>query len=130
MVNFIYRYSTLFLVSWILIIFLLCSIPGQFIPTANWMDLLSLDKLVHAGIFFILCILFFLFAFKRRQKWPYLIVYTVLSMLYGISLEWMQANWFSQRSFDYFDMLANASGCCLALIMHKVLYRKFNFWWH
>jgi hypothetical protein len=122
---FLYRHSGILLVLWIIFIFLLCSTPGQYIPEFGWMALLSLDKWVHAGIFFVLCVLFFLFAFKRKQNKAYLFLYVVAGVLYGISLELMQAAWFSNRSFDYLDMLANALGCFIALAMHKVIYRRF-----
>jgi VanZ family protein len=122
--SFIYRNSTTVLVFWILFIFLLCATPGQFIPTSDWLELLSVDKWVHAGIFFVLGVLFFLFAFKHKQNERFLYVYTVLGVFYGVGLEVMQARWFSNRSFDYMDMLANAMGGLIALSMHKAVY-----WW-
>jgi hypothetical protein len=70
---FIYRHAGILLALWILFIFLLCSTPGQYIPSAGWMEMLSLDKLVHAGIFFVLCVLFFLFAFKQQHPKLFLV---------------------------------------------------------
>lgn len=125
---FVYRHSGVLLVLWILFIFLLCSTPGYYFPSAGWMELLSFDKLVHAGLFFVLCVLFFLLAFKRQQAKSFLLFYTVAGIVYGISLEYMQARWFSSRSFDYFDMLANAIGCGIALGINKWLYRKQLTW--
>ncbi|MCU0360389.1 MAG: VanZ family protein [Bacteroidia bacterium] len=124
--SFIFRHTTFLLVFWILFIFLLCATPGQFIPTSHWLELLSVDKWVHAGIFFVLTILFFLFAFKRNQQEGFLYVYTVLGVFYGVGLEVMQARWFSNRSFDYLDMVANAMGGVIALSMHKVIYSWFK----
>ncbi len=124
----VYRHSGVLLVLWIFFIFLLCSTPGHYFPSASWMELFSLDKWVHAGLFFVLCVLFFLLAFKRQQSKRVLLLYTAVGVCYGISLEYMQAHWFSNRSFDYFDMLANALGCGIALSMNKILYRKFSVW--
>jgi hypothetical protein len=128
MTAFVYRYSGMLLAFWMGFIFLLCAMPGQYFPSANWMDLLSLDKGIHAGLFFVLCVFWFLWAFKRQQTNQRIILYTLVSILYGISLEYMQALWFSNRSFDYFDMLANTFGCCFALSIHKFLFRRFSLW--
>jgi len=128
MTAFVYRHSGMLLVLWILFIFLLCSTPGHYFPTASWMELFSLDKWVHAGLFFVLCILCFLLVFKRGQSKAWMLICTAVCILYGISLEYMQAHWFSNRSFDYFDMLANSFGCGMALSMNKVLFRKFSVW--
>ena len=38
-------------VTWALLIFGLCAMPGRFIPSVSWLELLSFDKWVHAGIF-------------------------------------------------------------------------------
>jgi len=81
---------------------------------------------VHAIIFFILSLLLFLYAFKKNQAWPWWTFYCILAILYGISLEIMQAKWFIHRSFDYFDMVANSIGCLAAFALQKVLHRKFQ----
>ncbi len=126
MTVFVYRHCEWLLALWIFFIFLLCSAPGHFIPSADWMDLLSVDKLVHAGLFFVLCGLFFLLVFKRQHARAFMLLYTLAAVLYGISLEYMQALWFSNRSFDYLDMLANTFGCALALSVNKTLLKRFK----
>ena len=42
---------------WALIILILCGIPGRGIPHISFLELLSFDKFVHAGIFFVLILL-------------------------------------------------------------------------
>jgi len=102
-------------ILWTVVIFALCAMPGEYIPSQSWMDLLSVDKFVHTFIFFTLFTLIAIFSFKIRLKTLYFYLYLLACMLYGVSLEWMQAVFFRNRSFDYHDMIANAIGCLLAL---------------
>src|SRR5690349_21179077 len=85
---------------WALVIFFLCATPGQYIPSADWMELLSIDKLVHASIFFVLCVLAFGSLMIHQKQQGYYSVVIVLAILYGISLEWMQAEFFHNRTAD------------------------------
>lgn len=117
----IYKFSAVFSWLWFLIIFILCATPGQYIPSANWLELLSVDKLIHAGIFFILTTLFFLTAIKKKQSTGMISVWFGLSVLYGAALEWMQANLFTNRSADWQDIVANSFGCVLAFFVLKKL---------
>ena len=115
--DFIYKNSLWLIVVWWLIIFMLCATPGAFIPSADWMELLSLDKWVHAAIFFILTSLFILQYKRKNQKKQVLFFYFFLCVAYGVSLEWMQAKFFSGRYADWQDIIANTFGCFVALIM-------------
>lgn len=103
-------------VTWALIIFVLCATPGRFIPSANWLELLSFDKWVHAGVFFILVSLL---GVASKEKTGLFYLYVALSVLYGGALEIMQATVFSERSADWYDMIANTFGCIVALLLNK-----------
>jgi hypothetical protein len=115
MKNLIQKYPLSLAIIWALIIFILCATPGQYIPSANWLDLLSVDKLVHAGIFFTQCFLLFAVVFKYNQPRGMLYVYLFSAILYGVSLELMQAYVFSNRTADWKDIVANSFGCLIAL---------------
>lgn len=106
---------------WALVIFGLCATPGRYIPSASWLDLLSFDKFVHAGIFFVLCALALFTSIKRNQPAGFLYGYVLLAIAYGASLEFMQANYFIERSADWQDIAANSTGCLTALLMRKKL---------
>jgi L-cystine uptake protein TcyP (sodium:dicarboxylate symporter family) len=117
--HFIWRNATSALVLWLLTIFALCAMPGEYIPSNNWLDLLSVDKLVHASIFFILCFLGFIILHKNNsQFWSYVLI-VVLAIVYGASLEYMQGHYFRHRSADWLDIAANSTGCFLALIFRS-----------
>lgn len=121
---FVYRHSGTFFVIWFLVIFLLCATPGEYIPSNNWLDLLSVDKLVHAGIFCVLTSLAILFWHKKQK--PNLFIYLSLfgCVLYGVSLELMQASLFRNRSADWKDVIANTIGCLMALWLINKLKSK------
>ncbi len=119
----LYRYSGLFSFIWAAIIFGLCATPGHLIPSANWLELLSFDKWVHASMFFILCSLLFLVAVKNDQSKIWTTIYFFICVLYGGLLEVMQAKCFSNRSADWQDFVANTFGCLMAIIMFKRIKR-------
>jgi len=125
MFQFIYKHSKALLLFWVLFILFLCATPGQYIPSADWMEMLSVDKAVHAFIFFVLCALLLLRSFQLEKGDAVLVLYILAAILYGVSLEYMQAAFFSQRAFDYFDMLANTFGCLLAFSLKGPFYRRF-----
>jgi VanZ family protein len=100
--------------------------PGQYIPSVSWLEMLSFDKWVHAGIFLILCILLFVVAIKKQQSFGLVMVYFILAVIYGGLLEIMQAKLFSNRSADWQDFVANSVGCFVALLMFKRLRTSFR----
>ncbi len=122
----IYKNVKLLSFSWILVIFILCATPGQYIPSADWLELVSFDKLVHASLFFILASLLFLVVIKYQQSLLRKYLYLFLSIAYGVSLEVMQAKLFINRSADWKDMIANTFGCVMALLVFKKLQTIFQ----
>lgn len=122
---FIVKYAGLLSLAWILIIFLLCAAPGEYVPAASWLELLSFDKWVHAGIFFILVFLLIVFAVKMKMKLYGATVFTFLSIIYGGVLEIMQAAVFSSRSSDWRDFIANTAGCMLAWCFYRKIKKAY-----
>ena len=105
--------------------------PGKAIPKINWLELLSFDKFVHAGTFFVEQILLMRAlislgesnVFKQNYKW----VSVLFCVAYGGSLEIMQHYVFSERSGDVLDFIANSTGCALGLIVFKPLANKIKY---
>lgn len=115
MFQLILKHSLWCAIIWTLIIFGLCCMPGSYIPSTNWLELISFDKFVHASIFFVLTALWFIFLVKQNKASNTFIVLVLLGCVaYGGLLEIMQATVFSQRSADWFDFIANSLGCLLA----------------
>jgi len=114
MIKLLLKYSLLAAVLWTLIIFILCCTPGQYIPTTNWLELLSFDKFVHASIFFVLTCLWLISLLKINKLSNLSIILILLfCVLYGGLLEIMQATVFSNRSGDWLDFIANSFGCLM-----------------
>ncbi|MBI3518704.1 MAG: VanZ family protein [Bacteroidetes bacterium] len=121
MIKLLLKYSLPAAIVWTLIIFALCSTPGKYIPTTNWLELLSFDKFVHASIFFTLTVLWLLHGFQTHKLSTAMIVIIIIGCIaYGGILEVMQATLFSQRSGDWLDFIANTFGCLMGWwIFHK-----------
>jgi hypothetical protein len=127
---------------WGIFIFVLCAMPSQNIPSFNWLDIAAPDKWVHAFIFgvfttFLLAgkdginLKIFNFDFYKslisniKQPKHSNIAETIFSKtnlliaiasaLYGVAMEFYQGYFCVDRSFDWFDALADAVGSFLAL---------------
>ena len=114
-------------IIWTLIIFGLCSMPGKAIPRISWLELLSFDKFVHAGIFSTEQILFMRALSYLNKKTFYGILALLFCVLYGGSLELMQFYVFSSRSGDVFDFIANSSGALLGFFFFSKINKKLGF---
>jgi hypothetical protein len=106
-------------IAWTIVILILCATPGRFIPSISWLELLSFDKWVHAGVFFILVTLLGIAVRAHEQTRNLFFLYFLLSVLYGGALEIMQAKVFSERSADTHDVIANSFGCLMALLFNR-----------
>lgn len=126
MKKFILKKLEWILVCWTLLIFILCATPGQYIPQISWLELLSFDKLIHAGMFFVLCLLLILFSFNHQPSFGIRIIYFFLCLSYGLSLELMQAYFFTNRTGDYMDMIANSFGAFIALLSSRKIISFFK----
>ena len=117
MLKLLSKYNFIAALCWTIVIFILCSTPGRFIPTTSWLELLSFDKLVHASIFFGLSCLWLVYVYYHYQLTSVSISLTILLCIaYGGSIEIMQATLFSQRSGDWLDFIANSFGCFMGLL--------------
>ena len=104
----------------ILIVVLLC-LPGKAIPTGGIFGIKNLDKIVHVGLFGTFVLLWGILAWNRsknRQKWPiWLAVIVLLSVGLGVALEFIQAAYIPNRSFDVWDIWSDVAGSVLVMIL-------------
>jgi VanZ family protein len=106
-------------IGWFLLTLWLFTLPGSTIPKLDWFHALHGDKLVHAFLFCVLCCLFMLPLLqliqlhKKRNAIFWLIV--VVFSLYGIAIEFIQRDYIANRSFDLRDIIADTTGCFIAL---------------
>lgn len=123
MTRLLLKYALQLAIIWALVILALCSIPGQYIPSVSILELLSFDKWVHAGMFFVLCILIFFYLIQRTAEKRPVTIFLFICIAYGCLLEVMQGTLFSNRSADWHDMVANTFGCLMAFAFYPKIYR-------
>ena len=75
------------------------------------------DKIIHFVAYALLCFVLFLMieSYKLRNNLKYSIL---VSIVFGVVIEFLQLNLTSYRSFEIFDIIANVTGI---LIMAKVI---------
>ena len=106
---------------WTFAILVACSIPGKSIPSA---PVMGFDKIVHIGLFFVWIILWLL---ASRGKSTF---FVILGMAYGLALEFYQQLLPFDRSFDWWDAVADAVGVLLGyyfkvLVIDRYLQRLY-----
>ena len=113
---------------WALFILFITLIPGQYIPPASIWDFASFDKVVHFGVFAILIVLLALGFIKQYRfnifRSKAITIAFSISIPYGIFLEMIQGLWLDDRYFDVYDVIANAIGCILGIIIFKFVRHK------
>jgi L-cystine uptake protein TcyP (sodium:dicarboxylate symporter family) len=86
-------------------------------PPSVDVSLALIDKLLHFLMFFF-AMMWFMYITK---KW---LIAAVSLILLGLILEWMQ-NSVINRSFEWFDLIADGTGIVLCLILLPVLIDKY-----
>ena len=96
----------------------LFTLPGNQIPSIDWMHKLQVDKLVHFSLFFVLVFLLYLPFYKKnypiKTKNIFLISVVIICIGYGIAVEFIQKYYIPNRSFDLYDIVADTLGSVVA----------------
>ena len=114
---------------WALLILFLCGLPGKDIPHISFLELLSFDKFVHAGIFFVF-ILLSIRGLLVQTRYPSLqrfakITSFIFCVIYGGLMEVMQGTLFEDRSMSLYDFIANTFGCTVGWMCYNWIEQKF-----
>jgi VanZ family protein len=96
-------------------------LPGKDFPEEDWFALIALDKWIHVGLFCVLVILWSLPFIQQakdnsaiRQTF---IRITLAFVAYGIAIEFIQGQFIPNRTFGVDDMIADAIGCGVGLML-------------
>ena len=120
----IYKYAYL----WAILATFLCGTNGHNIPPFSFTNLFGIDKLAHMLLFGTETFLIAIAAIKldtNKNSFHVIFPAFLMGTVFGIIIEILQATVFTNRSFDYLDMLANTIGCALAwLILIWKFYKK------
>ena len=87
-------------------------------PPSIDVGLILFDKLLHFLMFF-LTMMWFMYITK---KW---LVAAVSLILLGLVLEWIQMNYVINRSFDWFDWIADVTGIVICFLLLPILIDKY-----
>ncbi|WP_164905447.1 VanZ family protein [Flavobacterium sufflavum] len=112
--------------SWTGIILYLCLIKASNLPSV---DIVYLDKFVHAFFHFVFSLLWFLvlrFYYKNQSSTKLLGIVFFISLSFGITIELFQAFFTVSRNGDVIDVLSNTTGALLAILVLTFL-NKNNF---
>lgn len=94
---------------------ILFCLPGEDFPQEDWFEIVSLDKLIHVGLFAGLTGLWCLPLIHRIEEIAKLrnrfMLIALGFVFYGVIIEFIQGNFIPHRSFGIDDMVADAIGC-------------------
>lgn len=95
-------------------------------PSGGIFNIPNFDKLVHAGLFGMLVLLtiFPFFRSKYGSSGLFLKI-TLLAILYGVAMEFVQKYFTADRDFDVWDMVADSFGAIVGLIWMNMRYKRF-----
>jgi len=98
-------------VIWTIIIFILCTIPSQHIPTSQTLSDKANHFIAFAGFTF-----FWLFPYSKP------LTITFIGIIYGIIIEFWQAILpvYFHRGFEWYDALADGLGSIIGYILYLV----------
>lgn len=111
-------------ILWAVVIFILCAIPGDDLPTTPFFNIPHFDKMVHAFLYAVLEYLL-MFGFTKQYYSNKILkcalgMSLILNISYGAVIEILQGTIFIERSTDIFDIMANASGAFFGLFIFKL----------
>lgn len=121
MKNFPLKRTTLTLIPpiiWLIICTLLLTIPGSALPKEDWLSKIWFDKWVHISLFGFLVYLWCWFYFKTNKKElkRIFLLISILALLYGVGMEFVQKYFIPNRSFDGGDIIADGVGCIIGFL--------------
>jgi VanZ family protein len=106
----------------------LLTIPGKAFPKENWLDRLWVDKWVHIFLFAVMtwlwCRALHQSGSRGKQLVKIFLFIAVLSLAYGIGMEFVQRDLVANRGFDVWDIVADAVGVAVGLIYSRSRYIK------
>jgi VanZ family protein len=115
------QFSVLFFV----VIFLLCLLPGSEVPKSGQEHL---DKFVHAilfGLFSFCTMIGFTKQYQFSVSSSRVVLITVFfSILYGVFIELFQGFILTDRSFEWLDLFADATGVLIGYLAFKIVVGK------
>lgn len=113
-------------ILWALLILVLCCIPGSQMPEVPFWDILAFDKFAHMSVFLIFTLLLKVGFLKQHQyavlRYRVNVISISIAITYGILIEIIQGALLIDRFIELNDMIANAIGSVLGLLIFRLIY--------
>lgn len=103
-------------ILWTIFIFILLTIDSPSLSPKTNLKIPHMDKFVHAGIFGILVLVWWLYLYPFWKKNFLILIIFVFSTMYGIGMEYYQLA-FTNREYEVADMFADGIGSLLAALV-------------
>lgn len=112
LVNLPKKYRTTAHILWAVVVFGLHAMSSKSFPKISFWENLGPDKWVHAFMFFMGSFLAIYSGWGRLKS-------AIVWMALGVVLEYYQFYFTTDRSFDWFDALADSFGVVLSLLVFR-----------
>ncbi|MBN2682932.1 MAG: VanZ family protein [Bacteroidales bacterium] len=110
---------------WMGIIIVLSFLPGSSFNSVSPFIFPHTDKLVHFFIYFIMCLLWLQFFKSLGIGKVSAIAYSlIISILFGMSMEFFQEVFTNKRTGEFWDFAANCLGAITAVFSFSILNRN------
>lgn len=100
-----------------LIILYLSLTPSDTFDRVSFLNIPFLDKIVHLGMYFVLMTAILFENIKSRTPLKQLFLMSVIPLFYGILIELLQSFLTQSRSGSFFDILFNATGIIISIVL-------------
>lgn len=115
-------------VLWAVVVVVLCCLPSE--TTDNVPKFPGIDKLVHAGFFFVFTVLLYYGAIRQtasvRPSWSTSIKVVVFGGLFALFTEFLQWKIFTYRSAEMWDLFADAVGMGMGVFAYLLLHNSYR----
>ena len=109
--------------GWTIFVAFTCLINSKDLPSIG-IEVIGIDKIIHFLFHFVFTLLWSIYYFSKEKKATIKRVTTVVivSLLFGIVIEWLQASFTVTRQADVLDVIFNTGGAISAgLIVYHTL---------
>ena len=117
LVNLPKKYWTTAHILWAVVVFGLHAMSSKSFPKISFWENLGPDKIVHAFMFFIATALAVFSGWGKLRS-------AAVWIISGVLLEYYQFYFTTDRSFDWFDVMADSFGVLLALLLLRSKFLK------
>lgn len=110
-------------ILWIILILVVCTLPGNDIPSNSFLDKIHFDKFVHFGLFGGIVLFLSLGIYKQKKYISplTLVLLVIVAAGYGLAIEFIQKYWAIGRSFDMYDVVADTLGAIAGVWVFKIV---------